>query len=206
MSAQPSESSGSGIWAARQLLTPLRPLTIADYLAIDEIESGRAELVEGSIVMSPIPVPRHLRAQKRLVRQLDDQLPDHLEAMAESEIDLALSGPDGPGWCRRPDVVVAMRTAYDRIDRAGGMLAVSEVLLAVEILSPSSQRTDTVTKRAEYADAGIPHYWIVDLDDPVSMVAHHLAGEFGYADGGVVTGTYSATAPFPVELDLDALL
>ncbi|MDN5913878.1 MAG: hypothetical protein L0I76_01955 [Pseudonocardia sp.] len=65
---------------------------------------------------------------------------------------------------------------------------------------------DHVTKRGEYVDAGIGHYWIIDLTEPVSMLACHLAGEFGYADSGAVTGTFAATAPFAVTLDLDALL
>ena len=33
----------------------------------------------------------------------------------------------------------------------------------------------------------------------------HQAGEFGYADDGAVTGTFTATEPFPVGIDLDAL-
>lgn len=206
MSAQPSGPSVSETWSTGRLVMPLRPLTVAEYLAIGEIEPGYTELVEGRIVMSPGPIPRHGRAQLRLAEQLSTCLPDGVEALPEIDIDLSLSGPDGPGWSRRPDVVVAPRAAYDRIDREGGMLAASEVLLAVEIVSTGSRRTDHVTKRSEYADAGIPHYWIVDLSDPVSLLDCHLAGEFGYADGGVVTGTYSATAPFPVELDLDALV
>jgi hypothetical protein len=40
----------------------------------------------------------------------------------------------------------------------------------------------------------------------VSLLVCHLAGEFGYADGGAVTGTFTTTEPFPVEIDLDALL
>lgn len=206
MSAQPSGPFVSDTWSTGRLVMPLRPLTVAEYLAIGEIEPGYTELVEGRIVMSPGPIPRHGRAQVRFVRQLDACLPVGLEALPEVDIDLALSGADGPGWSRRPDVVVAPRTAFDRIDRKGGMLAASEVLLVVEIVSPGSRRTDHVTKRGEYADAGIPHYWIVDLSDLVSLLACHLAGEFGYADGGVVTGQYSATTPFPVELDLDALV
>ena len=37
-------------------------------------------------------------------------------------------------------------------------------------------------------------------------IACHLAGEFGYVDGGAVTGVFRTTEPFPVEIDLDALL
>ncbi|MEV1292325.1 Uma2 family endonuclease [Pseudonocardia sp. NPDC049635] len=211
MSAQSDEPFATGARMTGQLVAPLHPLSISEYLAIGEVEPGYTELVEGSIVMSPSPVPRHNRAQKRLLRQLDDQIPAGLEAIPELDVDLALSGPDGPGWSRRPDIVVAHRSAYDRVDRDGGVLAAAEVVLAVEILSPGSRRTDHVTKRGEYADAGIGHYWVVDLGDraaqrePVSLLACHLAGEFGYADGGVVTGRFVATEPFAVELDLDAL-
>jgi Uma2 family endonuclease len=80
------------------------------------------------------------------------------------------------------------------------------VLIAVEVLSPGSRRTDRVVKRSEYADAGIPHYWILDVTEPVSLVACHLAGGFGYADGGAVTGRFITTEPFDLEIDLDALL
>jgi putative restriction endonuclease len=88
----------------------------------------------------------------------------------------------------------------------GEVIRASEVHVIVEVLSPGSKRTDNVLKRSEYADAGIPHYWIVDIEPPVSLLACHLAGEFGYADSGTATGTFAATAPFLVEIDLDALL
>jgi hypothetical protein len=46
---------------------------------------------------------------------------------------------------------------------------------------------------------------IVDLDDPISLVACHLAGELGYVDGGAVTGLFATTEPFAVRLDLGIL-
>ena len=122
------------------------------------------------------------------------------------DVDLELAPPESPGTVRRPDLVVVPPHARRRVRGEGGILRASEVVLAVEVLSPGSQRADHVHKRGEYADAGIGHYWIVDLSEPVSMLAGHLAGEFGYADGGAVTGTFAATAPFDVTLDLDALL
>ncbi len=79
-------------------------------------------------------------------------------------------------------------------------------MVIVEVVSPGSRRTDHVAKRSEYADAGIAHYWIVDLAQPVSMLACHLAGEFGYADGGTLTGTGRTTEPFRAEIDPTTLL
>jgi Uma2 family endonuclease len=38
------------------------------------------------------------------------------------------------------------------------------LLLAVEILSPSTARADRVAKRTLFRDERVPEYWIVDLD------------------------------------------
>ncbi|MEU6699293.1 Uma2 family endonuclease [Pseudonocardia sp. NPDC046786] len=209
MSAQPSDPApGPGSVAApgwRRPVPPPHPLTVAEYLAIGEVEPGYTELVEGQLMMAPSPAPRHNRAQLRLAGQLASQLPEGLEVLPEIDVDLALSGPDRPGWVRRPDLVVAPRESFERVDREGGAIRAAEVTLVVEILSPGSRRTDHVTKRGEYADAGIGHYWIIDLGEPVSLLACHLAGEFGYADGGVVTGRHTADRPFAADFDLDAL-
>ncbi len=92
--------------------------------------------------------------------------------------------------------------------RAWGLRA-SEVVLAVEVVSLGSERTDRTIERDEYADAGIPHHRVVDIGEPGDrppLTAHHLAGEFGRADGGAATGVFAATAPFPVRVDLDALV
>jgi len=75
-------------------------------------------------------------------------------------------------------------------------LRASEVLIVVEIVSPGSVRMDNKTKRHEYADAGIPHYWILDVDKPVSLIDCHLAGEFGYQDGGSITASSSPPRHF----------
>ena len=38
------------------------------------------------------------------------------------------------------------------------------------------------------------------------LTAHHLAGDFGYADPDPVTGVFAATQPVRVRIDLDALV
>ena len=38
------------------------------------------------------------------------------------------------------------------------------LLLAIEVLSPSTARADRTTKRRRYQRAGVPEYWVVDLD------------------------------------------
>jgi Uma2 family endonuclease len=182
-----------------------RLLTVAEYLAIGEVESGYSELVEGRLVMSPSPSPRHNLASWEIGRALRQWLPADLLAVQDVDVDLGLAPADAPGFVRRPDIVVVHGDGLRRVESEGGVIRASDVLVVVELVSPSSRRTDHVVKRGEYADAGIPHYWIVDLTEPVSLLACHLAGEFGYADGAAVTGTFTSTTPFAVEIDLGVL-
>jgi Uma2 family endonuclease len=93
-----------------------------------------------------------------------------------------------------PDIMV--------IPRPGAPIARFEgvPLLVVEVLSPSTRSSDTVTKRDAYAHAGIGHYWIVDPDAP-GIVA--LALEAGtYVERGSASGaeTLSVTEPFEVKV------
>ncbi|ANY10053.1 hypothetical protein AFB00_13665 [Pseudonocardia sp. HH130630-07] len=184
----------------------LHLLTVADYLEIGEVEPGHTELVEGQVLMSPGPAPDHGHAALELAFQLRGRVAADTEVLVEVDVDLGLVPATAPGTVRRPDLVVVDRDARRRVRSEGGVVRAAEVRLVVEIVSPGSRRLDHVTKRGEYADAGIAHYWIVDLGDPVSLLACHLAGEFGYADGGVVTGRHTATAPFAATVDLDTLL
>lgn len=181
-------------------------LTVAEYAELGETESGYTELLEGRLLMSPSPVPDHNVAAAELLVQLRPQLPERLEMIPDVDVDLQLTAPDQPGFSRRPDLVIVTRAARTRVRTEGGLIGAGEVLIVVEVVSPGSRRTDQVTKRGEYADAGIPHYWIVDLDEPVSLVDCHLAEGFGYQDGGSITGVFTTTEPFPLRLHLDRRL
>lgn len=185
---------------------PAHLLTVAEYAELGETESGYTELVEGRLLMSPSPVPDHNFASFEWAVQLRPQVPDYLEVIPDVDVDLELVPPDQPGFSRRPDLIVVQRAARRRVRETGGMVRAAEVLVIIEIVSPGSKRTDHVAKRSEYADAGIPHYWIVDLDAPVSMLACHLAEGFGYQDAGGVVGEYVGAEPFEVRLALDRLL
>lgn len=186
-------------------LPPTHLLTVGEYLSLGEDEYGRSELQEGSLVMSPSPIPNHNVAAYRLAAALDQQLPDRLEPILDIDVDLLLAPPDGPGTCRRPDVAVMHKAARPRVHAEGGSLRASDVVLAVEVTSPGSRRTDNMIKRLEYADAGIPHYWIVDLDDPVTLLACRRHDELGYVESQHATHTFTATEPFAVTIDLDQL-
>jgi Uma2 family endonuclease len=75
-----------------------------------------------------------------------------------------------------------------------------------EVLSPDgTRRVDRVLKFSEYADAGIPQYWIVDIGDATMLLAYGLV-DGDYQLSGEHTGTVElAVAGHLVTVDLDAL-
>jgi Uma2 family endonuclease len=193
--------------ALRRMITVATgPLTVAQYIALGETEDGYTELVDGRLIMFPNSLIVHARASINLAMQIAGQLPDDLEMIPSVDVDLELAPSDKPGFVRRPDLIVVKRSARRRLDAEDGLIRATEVVLAVEVLSPISRYTDSHTKRAEYAVAGIPFYWIVDPDELVSLAPMHLAGEIGYQESPAETGGYEAMEPFPLKIQLDRLI
>jgi Uma2 family endonuclease len=180
------------------------PLTAAEYAALPEDTEHRYELQEGWVMMSPRPVPDHQDGIALLRDQLLPQLPGH-KVLQEVDVDLELAPPSRPGTVRVPDLVVVPRSAFERVRHERTLLRAGEVLLAVEFLSPGSTRIDTLVKHHEYAEAGIAHYWIVDLADGPALTACHLAGESGYQDAAPERGVLVTDTPFPLQIDVAAL-
>jgi Uma2 family endonuclease len=185
---------------------PSRLLTIAEYAALGETDTGYMELQEGRLLMSPSSQPDHNFASLELATQLRPQLPDHLEVLQALDIDLGLAPPDHPGFSRRSDLLVISRAARQRVRREGGLIRTSELTMVVEIVSPDSRRTDNAIKRDEYCDAGIPYYWLIDIDPPISVLACRLIEEFGYLEIGNSTGRFTTNEPFPITVDLNRLV
>lgn len=178
--------------------------TVGEYAALGETEY-RTELQEGAIVMSPRPAIDHMDVVYELAKEIEAQLPKDLKMVIEIDVDLELAPPTRPGTVRQPDLVVVDRAAYRQAKKERKMVRASDVRLMVEIVSPGSHRMDYKIKRSEYADAGIPHYWILDLNEPTSLLACTLVDGSRYVDSGEITGTFRTNEPFPFVADLDAL-
>jgi len=74
------------------------------------------------------------------------------------------------------------------------------MILAVEVLSPSTRRKDAIYKRSKYEDAGVESYWIVDPEAP-SILALELVDGL-YVTAASATGDEAITLekPFPVSV------
>lgn len=173
-------------------------LSLAEWDALPEDTSRHYELAEGVMFVTPRPVPRHQLAAYHLCRQLMDQLPDELCPLLDVEVTLDAGAE---ATVRAPDVTV-VPTSVAEADVA--RFQASDVRVALEIISPGSRRTDRIMKLSEYADAGIEHYWIVDLDDPISLEAYRLKdGRYlQVADGA---GQVALDHPVPLTIELASL-
>lgn len=183
------------------LVTPLWPqglITLAEWDALPTEEELRLECNEGVLVVNPSPRLGHQVATVRLVRLLQDQLPQWLVA---PDVDVLLR--EVPLTIRAPDLVVIRREllAHDPL-----RLRAPDVMMAVEVMSPGSRRTDRITKRSEYAEAGIPTYWVVDLESREITCLQEPDGE-DYRSSDVVRGQAILAVPgSAVRLDVNTLI
>lgn len=179
---------------------PYDLMTLAEFEALSEDNSRQYELQDGVLVISPLQEAFHQRARLRVANALDQQLPPIWDVVHAVEV---VTRSDFPACVRVPDVVVV---AEGIIDTNPARFAADQVLIAVEILSAGSRTTDTVVKPVEYAEAGIPYYWTVDLGEPVSVTAYRLGDNGQYAKDPAVTGVFTVVDPFPLSLDLTELM
>lgn len=178
---------------------PGKLLTLEEFFALgEEFPYRHSELQEGRLVLNSSTV-MHQRVMANLLRQLGDQLPEPWEVIFSSDVILER---EFPPTVRQPDVLVTTTATVDSIKK----LEAKDLLLAVEVISPDTKTVDRVLKPVEYAEAGIPHYWVIDLDPPVSLAAYHLAPAFeAYQEAPAVTGEFVTREPFPLRIDLDRL-
>jgi len=120
-------------------------------------DGNRYETVYGELLVTPSPRELHQRVHQRLFLALGKYLEEHpFGALYSSPADISW----GPDLLVQPDLfVVDLEQA-----RTGDWRRMQRLLLAIEILSPSTSRFDRFTKRRLYQEVGIPLYWVVDTD------------------------------------------
>ncbi|MER8185335.1 Uma2 family endonuclease [Kitasatospora sp. NPDC094015] len=157
------------------------------------------ELIDGALVFMMSPQRNwHGRVVTALTNTLVAQAPDGFEP--EREMTVRLDSRNRP----EPDLVVV--TAPFRSDRT--WFAPQDVRLVVEVVSPESAHRDRTVKLRKYAEAGIPHYWLVEEEDERPVVhAYELdPSTSAYAPVGIFRGTLERPLPFPVLVYLDGLV
>ena len=151
------------------------------------------ELVDGALLVTPPPSVRHDEAAAALSLIL------RAAATSEQRVLTARGVYFDRRNYRVPDVVVYHCRASVR-----DSVTAADVHLVVEVTSPGNASTDRVTKPAQYAAAGIPHFWRLELD-PLLLVVHRLAGD-AYEVVGRFDDEVVLDEPVPVSFRLASLL
>jgi Uma2 family endonuclease len=119
----------------------------------------RYELIDGELYVTSAPEVRH----QRLVREVFRCLLAYVDPTGFAEV---LTSPSAiqleEDSVLQPDVFVFPRINPD-VARPS-WTDVTSLFLAVEVLSPSSMRTDRVIKRDKYMRVAVDEYWVVDPD------------------------------------------
>jgi Uma2 family endonuclease len=159
--------------------------TAAD-LANTPDDGFRYELVDGVLLVSSAPSNLHQIAVGELHVRLRAAVPEDCRVM--------LAPTDYQPTHRRslqPDLLVARR-----VDVGDDPIS-APLLLAVEVLSPSTRSVDLLLKRGVYAESGVAAYWVVDPLEP-SIQAWVLEGG-DWVDAGAASGDERLVldVPFP---------
>lgn len=136
-------------------LLPLQGLwTEAQYLALSDHTRHLLEFVDGTIEVLPMPTDKH----QVILLFLYDLLRTLLQPLGGKVLVAPLRIQIRPGKQREPAILL-VRDARDPRRQNRYWLGADMV---VEIVSPDDPERDTKVKRADYAEAGIAEYWIVD--------------------------------------------
>jgi Uma2 family endonuclease len=157
---------------------PMGQLTLDEYLALPE--DTRAEIVDGVLRPMVRANKKGREVQSVLKELLRRQKPKGLRVAEEEVVVLRVDPADS----RIPDVVLFRGNADPTGDT--NYTAAEDVLLVVEVVSPGSQTADRYEKPGEYARAGIPAFWRIELEPSISVHVYRLIDEV-YRDEGVYT-------------------
>lgn len=120
----------------------------------------RYELLDGELLVTNAPAFAHQWAVSELLARLREYCRQHgIGDALVSPADLVLASES----IMQPDVFVVPKALVSTAEPMRWPM-VTSLLLAVEVLSPSTMREDRVRKRDFYLANRVAEYWIVDLD------------------------------------------
>ncbi len=150
-------------------LLRLQGWTLEDYLRLAP-ENAFVEFVRGEVLMASPVSAVHQDVVLFLAALLRAWLPHNQPGMR------VYTGPAAvqilPDVVREPDVFVLPPEAEDVLDQVPLPVVPRFV---IEITSPSTRTVDLLEKALDYAQAGVPEYWVVDMQE--KAVIQHLPAQ-----------------------------
>jgi Uma2 family endonuclease len=167
-----------------------------DFFALPST-NRKVELANGRVSVAPSPSNQHQAISMALSLALGSYVREHgLGVVRYAPHDVRLYA----GTVRQPDLFFVREENRDRFT---GQVFEGGPDWIAEILSPADRHADEVVKLAEYAQAGVPEYWLIGPEDTTIRIytlageSYTLAAQVG--DGEVAAST--AIAGFEIAVD-----
>jgi Uma2 family endonuclease len=157
----------------------------------------RRELLDGVVPVGPDPAPPHQTVVGLLGDRLRTICPDQYEVVQGVEL----------RFSRRRSFVPDLQVVFaDVRSRHESWLPAREVVVAVEVVAPTSRVMDRITKPALYAAAAIPYYWRVETDGGVEVSTYRLDPlEEVYRQIGEFREAVDVSEPWPIKIQVSEL-
>jgi Uma2 family endonuclease len=164
------------------------PMTVQEYFIIREKSEDVLEYIDGLVYMSPSPSTSHQRISRKLLIQLDQFLKGKQCEVFHAPFDIELKGDNS----EEAKIVIPDLTVICDKSRLTESRYIGVPTLIVEILSPSNQAHDLITKLNLYMNVGVKEYWIVNpMLHSVTVYSLNQEGLYEQHDikteGGIIT-------------------
>src|SRR5262245_50185156 len=176
-------------------------LTVGDFFSMDFPEDGiKRELVNGEIVETPSPTLPHKEIRSFLHGCFAFFKLRNRQYSSYSQLNLKMQSGD----MLIPDFVISRTEEHGGPCRETHLWLEGPPDVAVEVLCPGSQWRDLIEKRREYAQSGIPEYWVFDPDEEKALFLRLESGR--YREVEVQAGGVYECASVPgLRLDVEAM-
>ena len=154
------------------------------YLVLTGHTKRLVEFTDGNLEVLPMPTHKHQMVLKILFRAFDA----YIEPRGGNVLFAALRLRIRPGKFREPDIILVRSANDPRCENRFWKGAD----LTLEVVSEDKPERDLVDKRHEYAEGGVPEYWIAN---PLTETITVLRLEGGaYVEHGVFGRGSKATS------------
>lgn len=175
-------------WEEDDLLLDLDSLqgswTAEQYLLLTDQTNRLIEFTDGYVEVLPMPTDSH----QVLLRFVFLALYSWVQKIGGTVLFAPLRVRIRPGKYREPDILLVC-DAHDPRRQNRYWLGAD---LVAEIVSPDNPARDTHDKRLDYAEVGIPEYWIVDPEQETITVLQLI--DLSYTEHGIFRRGDQATS------------
>ncbi|PHV63370.1 Uma2 family endonuclease [Cyanobacterium aponinum] len=149
-------------------------MSFQQYLQYHDDTDTLYELVDGGLIPMSLGTGKHGDITEFINDLFKSIIKQENLPWTSKDMKVGVRSPRGRKWdtSRIPDVTVLPVEQWQNLANREAVIDFNETppILVVEVVSPSTRKTDYRSKRTEYAMLEIPEYWIIDPDEQIVTI------------------------------------